>query len=31
MMRGLLIYMGEALGFALALGTIFLVFVALGA
>jgi hypothetical protein len=30
-MREFLTYMGEALGFALALGTIFLVFVALGA
>jgi len=31
MMREFLIYMGEALGFALALGTIFLIFIALGA
>jgi len=31
MMREFFIYMGEALGFALAIGTIFLVFVALGA
>ena len=30
-MREFLPYMGEALGFALALGTIFLIFIALGA
>jgi hypothetical protein len=30
-MREFLTYMGEALGFALALGTIFLIFIALGA
>lgn len=29
-MRDFLIIMGEALGFALALGTIFLIFIALG-